>query len=922
MAAAARAAATTKMHPGRAAAVAVVVVVVVVGVVVTVVEGVGRRRRRSSASHRVAEVARVEAPSSRSRSYRRRIARRRRPRRKTAEAKAKAEAKEAAAAAERKRLAEETERKRSSEAAAAVASAKAAEAAAEARRREEEAQARAKAEAEAAEALRTKLALRASCAPSALARADEEALSRLDSSLKKVTPFLKKVRERLGEESRASLVAEAAKLNLSKYVEEVALGLAESRLKPADLPAALDLACAMHRAYAGFEPSLAPLLYRNATLPPPGVPPPPPAAAAAAKPGAPPPAPEPDAERTLRLTRRRSSLRLLFDLIAVGVLGDAKPTLDCLDATAREDSGSGGSGGGSGGGGGGGVMAMANLAVVSHVAKAVCTDPLLMRCGSGGGSAESADAADAAADAADAAAPPADADGGAPSAALSAAEEERLRGTLARYYGAACSALDDGYTLLRSVERANQKALAAKGELSDEASAAYDKARRAHERLIGGCATLADALGAPPPSPTDRDGGEEAVKERVVVEAVAAEAPGGLGGADGDGSPYTDAEGRDFYEKLPDLRAVLPQVLFAAAAPAEARPAGDEAARQRGAIEADLKRMLHLSGRAADVDEIASEIVAKGARSHLRLLLRHLACPPQSARHTTPLLPSYARLGAILSSCFKGVATELPAVVLEEYEAARAAAVSSSGGGGADRGGGDLSAALHLATYVGELAKFRLVSAAQVFGLLKQMLDAFGVAHIHLCCALLESCGRVLYYDPETRPRCEGMLSTLSKLRAAHKLPYELASLIDNTVYGCKPPERAATFTDGRPPLLRYIEHLIHSELSKDTLEKVARQLRKLPWRAAAAKDGGGQGWRRRRRRRRRRQAGPKGAAATAMAAAATAEEVPSSGDGSGDKAVVEEGGGDAAPLRRLPPPPPPPPPPPRRRPRVTSRCG
>ena len=138
------------------------------------------------------------------------------------------------------------------------------------------------------------------------------------------------------------------------------------------------------------------------------------------------------------------------------------------------------------------------------------------------------------------------------------------------------------------------------------------------------------------------------------------------------------------------------------------------------------------------------------------------------------------------------------------------------------------------------------------------------------------------------------MLSTLSA-RAAHKLPYELASLIDNTVYGCKPPERAATFTDGRPPLLRYIEHLIHSELSKDTLEKVARQLRKLPWRAAAAKDGGGGGGGGGGGKRGGGKGGRRGAAATAMAAAATAEEVPSSGDGSGDKAVVEEGGGDAA---------------------------
>ena len=95
----------------------------------------------------------------------------------------------------------------------------------------------------AAEALQRKLALQA--ANLEAQRLDAASLKTLDSSLKKVTPFLKKVRytlstpamhftarrgcqpilaqvrDRLVEETRASLVAEARRLNLSKYVEEV-----------------------------------------------------------------------------------------------------------------------------------------------------------------------------------------------------------------------------------------------------------------------------------------------------------------------------------------------------------------------------------------------------------------------------------------------------------------------------------------------------------------------------------------------------------------------------------------------------------------------------------------------------------------------------------------------------------------------------
>jgi hypothetical protein len=49
-------------------------------------------------------------------------------------------------------------------------------------------------------------------------------------------------------------VNEARKLNLSKYVEEVALGVSEAKLKLTDVPAALELCCAMHVLYAHPQP--------------------------------------------------------------------------------------------------------------------------------------------------------------------------------------------------------------------------------------------------------------------------------------------------------------------------------------------------------------------------------------------------------------------------------------------------------------------------------------------------------------------------------------------------------------------------------------------------------------------------------------------------------------------------------------------
>jgi regulator of nonsense transcripts 2 len=78
-------------------------------------------------------------------------------------------------------------------------------------------------------------------ANSAKGAVDETQLKSRDSSLKKITPFLKKVGERLGEATRGPLCAEIEKLNLSKYVEEVAVGVAEAKLKLSDVPAAVQV---------------------------------------------------------------------------------------------------------------------------------------------------------------------------------------------------------------------------------------------------------------------------------------------------------------------------------------------------------------------------------------------------------------------------------------------------------------------------------------------------------------------------------------------------------------------------------------------------------------------------------------------------------------------------------------------------------
>ncbi|VDM51834.1 unnamed protein product [Angiostrongylus costaricensis] len=80
---------------------------------------------------------------------------------------------------------------------------------------------------------------------------DENALHSLDSTLKKTTAFMKKLRS-LSAASVPSLIEDLSRLNLSKFVEEMATGIAETRLKPADVVPIVDLCIAICSRYPRF----------------------------------------------------------------------------------------------------------------------------------------------------------------------------------------------------------------------------------------------------------------------------------------------------------------------------------------------------------------------------------------------------------------------------------------------------------------------------------------------------------------------------------------------------------------------------------------------------------------------------------------------------------------------------------------------
>ncbi len=127
-------------------------------------------------------------------------------------------------------------------------------------------------------------------------RADEATLKLRDSSIKRNTALMKKLRA-VTDDGRDALLRDLRAVNLSKYVTEAAAALAEGRHKAGDVWAAVEVASELHRTYAEFGGLLGPAL---AKLVP---------AAGAATGG--------EGGEALPPLQRRLKLRLLTELILV-----------------------------------------------------------------------------------------------------------------------------------------------------------------------------------------------------------------------------------------------------------------------------------------------------------------------------------------------------------------------------------------------------------------------------------------------------------------------------------------------------------------------------------------------------------------------------------------------------------------------------
>ncbi|VDC06351.1 unnamed protein product [Peniophora sp. CBMAI 1063] len=681
----------------------------------------------------------------------------------------------------------------------------------------------------------------------------------LDSSLKRHTALIKRMRQSIGADNRDTILKDVEQLALEKYIEEIAGAIPEgiARCKTdKDAWAATEVISALHRRFpATFTPAIISSL--GAALAPT-----PKAALAAMSPE------QREKEEQARVTRQRPVLRVCSELALVGIIRDAPGRAggEWIMRALRELLS--------------GDPSLSSLPLLTTFLKSYARPYLGLNPPASTNKQVSADvqpgalSAEAASDFPEL--------GGAAKEEEELVEKEireRFKKMCEGYFDNVAKKLVIEHKRLQEQDRRNHEAYIRSGEIFEDRQQAYEKMTKSYEKLHASCQTLSELLYMPMPSlPTSSStsasiqigtdaGGNLRDEDEIVV-----------------GGKWEDEEERRFFEDLQDLREMVPRSVLGIeeedlkesveltpeekakmeeeevrkleeelaklaespeqpnteesekvesedeeedgaatpvpGTPKEASPSGTPVLAPQG----PSQMLTALLGRLPDctnrnmIDQAATEFAFLNSKAARKRLVKFLTQVP---KNRTDVLPHYSRLVATLSKYMPDIGTELVAALDEEfrYLQRKKNVVKEL----ADTRRKNI-------TFIANLTKFRVVPPHVILHIFKVCLDDFTGTNVDNIAMLLEGCGRFLLRHDETSARFGAMLALMKRKQSLMHFDQRQVLMLENAYYQANPPERAPRTEKHRPPLELFARHLLYDVLSKRTLDKVLKLLRKLDW--------------------------------------------------------------------------------------------
>lgn len=644
-------------------------------------------------------------------------------------------------------------------------------------------------------------------------RPDESFFSRLDSSLKKNTAFVKKLKN-LTESQKESLTKDFNGLNLNKYIGEAAAAITEAKLKMSDIACGVHICCLFFQRYSEFSNSLMEnwqkyLLSKKD-------------------------------EKITNPSKYRVDLRFFAELLSVGLFNLGKGLnvlagqLSFLTLGDKEEHN--------------------NLTILTSFCKHCGDDyagllPRKIRL-----LAEKHGVV-------------------IPRSTLLPPERQKgCRNLLGEYYQSLCKHLLMDHKELKNMERQNRRILQTKGELSAERKETFDTLLQTYQKLLANTAVFADLLDEDLPElPEDEIKRDDDTGFDIFNPETSAEFQ-----YTGDSTLFEDEDARSFYETLPDLKAFIPGICYKDSEQSGTKDGSKdditsldedmeslqiedveremETEKQIAEVESkeaeqqEQEEVLEDYGMLPDADEedtdtgslmkmqyeayiqtlpnsVNKDLIDKAAvefcmnfntKSNRKKLVRALFTVH---RTRYDLLPFYSRFVATLYPCMPDVASDLVQLLKGDFRwhVRKKDQIN-------------IESKLKTVRFIGELVKFKLFPKSEALHCLKMLMFDFSHHNIEMACALLDSCGRFLYRSQDSHHRTKIYLDVMMRKKSALHLESRYTTMIENAFYYSNPPETQQSAQKIRPPMHEYIRKLLYKDLSKVTTEKVLRQMRRLPW--------------------------------------------------------------------------------------------
>ncbi|KAI9372916.1 armadillo-type protein [Aspergillus egyptiacus] len=686
----------------------------------------------------------------------------------------------------------------------------------------------------------------------------------LDSSLKKNTAFIKRLRTGINAAAQQTLLTDIRTLSLHKYLSEIISACYEGLCKlksPGEIIAGVEITSALHQRFgpAEFTRQIGWLLGRGLSSPD--------------KSQLKALSPElREREEKERLSRHRVLLKVVTELWLAGVLR----TLD--DVERPEDVSTKGKDGGAN------KVADAvsksravagdkepepfplevlkellghdrdhsNLPLAVLFAKSFSWDVLGVKVAEEGRKTVEADGATTTSST------PAETQNGADSIGEGAGDDAplspdkvqlRFKNILNRYLEDVKAHVVRDQKALTAQSRRNAEAYVKSGEIFEDRQANFERQTKSLEKLVANTQVLCEILGVEMPALAEQEASDPAAGGGIGLVKTSEYLRGQGEGA----GIWEDEEERRFYENLVDLKGKVPAVLLedgkkkkgegetakkkadgepepstekAESSPAQtpeekSAEAEDQslaiASKTVGAqVDALLAKLPELQTK-DQVDQLALDFCFLNSKASRNRLVKAVSDVPKGR---IDLLPLYSRLVATLGQYMQDIPQGLITYLDEEFRSLQRRKSKEFLG----------QVRMSNIRYLAELTKFGVVPEHIIFHCFKVSLDDFSRMNIEIIGHLLENCGRYLFRNPDTSPRMASFLETLTRKKTVQHLGQQERMIIENAVYYVDPPQRPAIQQKERTPMESYIRKLIYLDMNKRNYTKILKSIRKLHW--------------------------------------------------------------------------------------------